>query len=59
MTPEEFEKAKEEVAEILYDLIKLGVVETHGIDEDGNFTYGLTEKGKKIGEELKKLGLSK
>ena len=57
MTQEEFEKAKEEVADTLYDLIKMGVVETHDIDEDGNFTYRLTEKGKKLGEELIKLDI--
>ena len=57
MTPEEFEKAKEEVADTLYDPIKMGVVETHEIDEDGNFTYQLTEKGRELGEELRKLGI--
>jgi hypothetical protein len=56
MTPEELEKVKEEVADTLYDLVKLGVVETTAIDEDGNFCYGLTEYGKEIGEELSSLG---
>lgn len=57
MTPEEIEKVREVVADTLYYLIKLGLVETHAIDEDGNFTYGLTELGKEVGQELKKLGL--
>ena len=57
MTPEELEKVEEEVADTLYDLVKLGLVETHDIDENGNFTYRLTEKGKEAGEELRRLGL--
>jgi len=57
MTPEEHEKIKEEVEDTLYELIEMGVVETHEIDEDGNFTYQLTEKGRELGEELKKLGI--
>lgn len=39
MTPEELEKVKEEVADTLHDLIKMGMVETTAIDEDGNFCY--------------------
>jgi len=57
MTPEELEKVTEEVADTLYDLVKLGLVETTAIDEDGNFCYGLTEYGKEIGEELSSLDL--
>jgi predicted transcriptional regulator len=57
MTPEELKKLKEEVEDTLYGLIKMGAVETHDIDEDGNFTYRLTEKGKELGEELIRLGL--
>ena len=54
MTPEEFEKAKEEVADYLYRMIELGLMETHAIDEDGNFTYRLTKEGRDIAEELNK-----
>ena len=57
MTPEELEKVKEEVADTLYDLIKMGMVETTAIDEDGNFCYGLTEHGREAAEEVKRLGL--
>ena len=57
MTPEELEKVKEEVADTLHDLIKMGMVETTAIDEDGNFCYALTEHGKEVGEEAKRLGL--
>mgnify|MGYP001242224535 CR=1 FL=1 len=43
MTPEELVKVREEVEDALYYLIEMGVVETHDIDEDGNFTYRLAE----------------
>ena len=57
MTPEELEKVKEEVADALHDLIKMGMVETTAIDEDGNFCYSLTEHGREAAEEAKRLGL--
>jgi len=34
----------EEVEETLYELIDLGLVEVYGIDEDGEFIYGITNK---------------
>ena len=57
MTPEELEKVKEEVADTLHDLIKMGMVETTAIDEDGNFCYGLTKHGIEVAEEAKRLDL--
>ena len=57
MTQEETEKVKKEVEETLSYLIDMGVVETTAIDEDGNFCYGLTEHGRKVAEEAKRLGL--
>ena len=57
MSPEELEKVTEEVADTLYYLIEMGIVETTAIDEDGNFCYGLTEHGREVGEEAKRLGL--
>lgn len=43
---------EEEVEQALYDLIESGIVEAHAIDEDGNFIYQLTEKGREVGENL-------
>ena len=57
MSPEELEEVTEEVADTLYYLIEKGLVETTAIDEDGNFCYGLTEHGKEVAEEAKRLGL--
>jgi|TARA_R110000824_G_scaffold20149_15_gene76542 acyl-CoA hydrolase len=57
MTPEDLEKVKEEVADTLYFLIDLNIVEVTAIDEDGNFCYGLTEYGREVGEELTEQGL--
>jgi hypothetical protein len=57
MTPEELEKVEEEVAETLYYLIEMGMVETTAVDEDGNFCYNLTEHGREVAEEAKRLGL--
>ena len=34
----------EEVEETLYQLIDLGLVEVYGVDEDGEFIYGITDK---------------
>ena len=47
----------EEIEQTLYDLIEEGLVETHSVNEDGNFTYRLTKLGKEVGAELIKLGL--
>jgi hypothetical protein len=57
MTPEELDNVTNEVADTLYYLIEMGIVETTAIDEDGNFCYGLTEHGKEVAEEAKRLGL--
>ena len=57
MSPEELEEVTEEVKETLCHLIDMGVVEITAIDEDGNFCYGLTEHGREVGEEAKRLGL--
>ena len=47
----EFSSTEEEVEEALYQLIDLGLVEAHGVDEDGAFTYKLTDKGREIEDE--------
>ena len=58
MTPKEFEKVKEEVADTLCDLIDLDIVEITAVDEDGNFCYGLTEYGREAAaEEAERLDL--
>ena len=57
MSPEELEEVTKEVEETLYSLIETGIVEITAIDEDGNFCYGLTEHGREVGEEAKRLGL--
>ena len=57
MTQVETEKVKKEVADTLYYLIEMGIVETTAIDEDGNFCYGLTKHGIEVAEEAKRLGL--
>ena len=57
MSPEELEKVTEEVADTLYYLIDEGIVEITAIDEDGSFCYSLTEHGKEVAEEAKRLGL--
>ena len=57
MSPEELEEVTEEVKETLYYLIDMGVVEITAIDEDGNFCYGLTERGREAAEEAKRLDL--
>jgi len=45
------------VEETMYYLIDMGIIETTAIDEDGNFCYGLTEYGREVAEEAKRLGL--
>jgi acyl-CoA hydrolase len=57
MSPEELEEVTEEVKETLCHLIDMGVVEITAIDEDGNFCYGLTEHGREVAEEAKRLDL--
>ena len=57
MTQEETEKVKKEVEETICYLIDMGIVETTAIDEDGNFCYGLTEHGREVAEEAKRLDL--
>tara|TARA_R100001244_G_scaffold45603_1_gene40966 strand:- start:428 stop:595 length:168 start_codon:yes stop_codon:yes gene_type:complete len=38
----------EEIEETLYQLIELGLVEACGVDENGEFTYKITDKGKQL-----------
>ena len=38
----------EEVEEVLYELIDLGIVEAYGVDENGEFMYKITDKGKQL-----------
>ena len=45
------------VEETMYYLVDMGIIETTAIDEDGNFCYGLTEYGREVAEEAKRLGL--
>ena len=47
----EFNAMEEEVEEVLYQLIDLGLVEAHSIDENGSFIYNLTDKGREIEDE--------
>ena len=44
-------RTREEVEEALYELIDLGLVEASGVDEDGSFIYGLTDKGREMHED--------
>ena len=44
-------KTREEVEETLCQLIELGLVEAYGVDEDGEFIYNLTDKGREIEDE--------
>lgn len=42
-----------EVSSVVEDLVKKGIMELQGYDENGEPKYGLTELGKKMAEQLK------
>jgi DNA-binding PadR family transcriptional regulator len=43
---------KKEIGDNLIVLINEGMVEVSSVDEDGKFSYRLTEKGKKASKEI-------
>jgi len=49
MRPEDWEDATiSDVTETLNALISMGLVEPAGVRDNGEWTYGLTEAGKKV-----------
>jgi len=45
-----WEQEIEGIREVLEECIRLGLVEIVGINQDGEWLYGATEKGKKVVE---------